>query len=165
VNVCEIGKERIRRAGKKIAEENATTAPNLDIGFRVLKVVDSPMVDASKSAGDTVQQELSFSSVKTDVTDDALLFHTLLRMGIRPTESIAYQTIEGNRVACVGGVALVAALDANTQMTNAFIEAVAKLNPGVAVFRDDTFRNNNALRISLEQTFKQLSKETKLEVI
>lgn len=123
------------------------------------------MVDASKAAGETVQQELSFSSVKTGVTDDALLFHTLLRMGIRPTESIAYQTIESNRVACVGGVALVAALDANTQMTNGFIEAVAKLNPGVAVFRDDTFRNNNALRISLEQTFKQLSKETKLEVI
>ena len=163
-NICEIGKERIRRAGKKIAEENATTAPNLDIGFRVLKLDSSSLEDASETASGTQQQMLGLSRIKEDRSSEDLLFQILLESKLSLSDRIEKKQVEGNEVFFVSDTALVACLDAKAKMTEKFFTALAKFEPALAFFRDDLFESDSA-RINLAQIFKQLSPNTTITVI
>ncbi len=159
-NICEIAKERIRRAGKKIKDENATTAPDLDVGFRVLKVVENPLEDVAKTPAETVQQELGLHTIRADASAEALLFHAMAREGIPLSERVEEMTLEGVRVFAVGGGALMAALDKKDKMSEAFLTALADRKPELVVLRDDAFLND-AMRMNAEQIFKQISPDTK----
>lgn len=163
-NICEIGKERVRRAGKKIADENATTAPNLDVGFRVLKLDSSSLNDTSSTVSETSQTFENFDRIKSDRTPEDLLFQMLLETHIPLSDTIETKTICGNSVFLVADGALVACLDPKAQMTTEFFLEVAKLKPAGAFFRDDAFANDSA-RTNLQQAFDQFSPTTSIKVI
>ena len=173
-NICEIGKERIRRAGKKIAEENATTAPNLDIGFRVLKLDTSSLRDTSATVSETNQEFANFERIKSDRSPEDLLFQVLLETRIPLSEPIVKRKVAGNEVLFVGcdgegaaatsGAPLAACLDAKAKMTTDFFIEIAKLKPGIAFFRDDAFVDDSA-RTNLQQVFNQFSPTTSIKVI
>lgn len=164
-NICEIGKERIRRAGKKIQEEHPLTTQQLDVGFRVLKIDASSINDASKPVNEMSQEEMNFESerIKADRSSEDLLFQVLLQTQIPLSERIERETICGNEVFTVGGV-MVACLDKQAKLTEAFFTALAERQPAMAFFRDDTFVDDSA-RTNLEQIFKQFSKDTKIKVL
>lgn len=163
-NICEIGKERIRRAGKKIQEEHPLTTQQLDVGFRVLKI-DSPSInDVSKPVGEIAQAELfETERIKVDRSSEDLLFQVLLQTQIPLSEKIEREMICGNEVFWVGGV-MVACLDKQAKLTEDFFTALAERQPAMAFFRDDTFVDDSA-RTNLEQIFKQFSKDTKIKVL
>lgn len=172
--ICEIAKERIRRAGNKIAEENATTAPNLDIGFRVLKLDISSLRDTSATVSETNQEFANFERIKSDRSPEDLLFQVLLETRIPLSEPIVKAKIAGNEVLFVGcdgegdaatsGAPLAACLDAKAKMTTDFFIEIAKLKPGIAFFRDDAFADDSA-RTNLQQVFAQFSPTTSIKVI
>ena len=166
--ICEIAKERIRRAGKKIAGENATTAPNLDIGFRVLKLDSSSLRDTSATVSETNQEFANFERVRSDRSAEDLLFQMLLETNIPLSEPIVKTKVGGNNVFFVGctdeGTPLVACLDAKSKMTTKFFLEIAKLKPELAFFRDDTFVDDSA-RTNLQQAFNQFSPTTSIKVI
>jgi adenine-specific DNA-methyltransferase len=172
--ICEIAKERIRRAGKKIAEENATTAPNLDIGFRVLKLDTSSLRDTSATVSETNQEFANFERIKSDRSPEDLLFQVLLETRIPLSEPIVKRKVAGNEVLFVGydgeddaatsGAPLAACLDAKAKMTTDFFIEIAKLKPGIAFFRDDAFVDDSA-RTNLQQVFAQFSPTTSIKVI
>ncbi|MBQ6008217.1 MAG: site-specific DNA-methyltransferase [Kiritimatiellae bacterium] len=175
-NICEIGKERIRRAGTKIAEENAITAPNLDIGFRVLKLDTSSLRDTSATVSETNQEFANFERVRSDRSAEDLLFQMLLETHIPLSESIVKAKVAGNEMLFVGVEAarsasapyqnapLAACLDARAKMTTEFFIEIAKLKPGIAFFRDDAFVDDSA-RTNLQQVFNQFSPTTSIKVI
>ena len=172
--ICEIAKERIRRAGKKIAEENATTAPNLDIGFRVLKLDISSLRDTSATVSETNQEFANFERIKSDRSPEDLLFQVLLETRIPLSEPIVKRKVAGNEVLFVGcdgeddvatsGAPLAACLDAKAKMATEFFIEIAKLKPGIAFFRDDAFADDSA-RTNLQQVFNQFSPTTSIKVI
>ena len=164
-NICEIGKERIRRAGKKIQEEHPLTTQQLDVGFRVLKIDASSINDVSKPVNEMSQEEMNFESerIKADRSSEDLLFQVLLQTQIPLSEKIERETICGNEVFTVGGV-MVACLDKQAKLTEDFFTALAERQPAMAFFRDDTFVDDSA-RTNLEQIFKQFSKDTKIKVL
>lgn len=166
--ICEIGKERIRRAGKKIKDENATNAPNLDIGFRVLKLDSSSLEDTAQTVGEINQLALKYSRLKSDRSADDLLFQVLLETRLPLSDSISKSEVAGNEVIFVGGTGagapLVACLDAKAKMTTEFFLEIAKLKPGLAFFRDDAFADDSA-RTNLQQAFDQFSPSTSIKVI
>ena len=166
--ICEIGKERIRRAGKTIAEENATNAPNLDIGFRVLKLDSSSLEDSAQTVGEINQLALKYSRLKSDRSADDLLFQVLLETRLPLSEPISKAEVAGNEVFFVGGTGtgtpLVACLDARAKMTTEFFLEIAKLKPGLAFFRDDAFADDSA-RTNVQQAFDQFSPSTSIRVI
>ena len=166
--ICEIGKERIRRAGKTIAEENATNAPNLDIGFRVLKLDSSSLEDSAQTVGEINQLALKYSRLKSDRSADDLLFQVLLETRLPLSEPISKAEVAGNEVFFVGGTVtgtpLVACLDARAKMTTEFFLEIAKLKPGLAFFRDDAFADDSA-RTNVQQAFDQFSPSTSIRVI
>ena len=190
-NICEIGKERIRRAGKKISDElrakseelkknaekngpslfddksNNQTISNQtipDVGFRVLKLDSSSLEDASETASGTKQQMLGLSRIKEDRTSEDLLFQILLESKLSLSDKIEKKKVEGNEVFFVSDTALVACLDAKAKMTEKFFTALAKFQPALAFFRDDLFESDSA-RINLAQIFKQFSPNTTITVI
>lgn len=163
-NICEIGKERIRRAGKKIAEENATTVPDLDIGFRVLKLDSSSLNDTSATVSETDQKFANFDRIKSDRSSEDLLFQMLLETHIPLSDKIERKTVCGNEVFFVSDTALLACLDAKAKMTTEFFIEIAKLKPGIAFFRDDAFADDSA-RTNLQQAFDQFSPSTAIKVI
>ena len=175
-NICEIGKERIRRAGKKIAEENATTAPNLDIGFRVLKLDSSSLNDTSATVNETTQEFKNFDRIKSDRKPEDLLFQMLLETHIPLSDTIVKAKVAGNDVFFVGvdrrvednapcqNAPLVACLDPAAKMTTDFFIEIAKLKPGIAFFRDDAFVDYSA-RVNIQQAFDQFSPTTSIKVI
>lgn len=163
-NICEIGKERIRRAGKKIAEENATTVPDLDIGFRVLKLDSSSLNDTSATVSETDQKFANFDRIKSDRSSEDLLFQMLLETHIPLSDKIERKSVCGNEVFFVSDTALLACLDAKAKMTTEFFIEIAKLKPGIAFFRDDAFADDSA-RTNLQQAFDQFSPSTAIKVI
>ena len=163
-NICEIGKERIRRAGKKIKADSPLTTQNLDVGFRVLKLDSSSLNDTSDTPANTTQAFANFARFKEGRTSEDLLFQILLESGISLSDSIEKKTIGGNEVFFVSGTALVACLDEKAKMTNAFFTELAQLKPTLAFFRDDAFETD-AARINLEQIFAQYSPSTTLKVL
>lgn len=163
-NICEIGKERIRRAGEKIKEESPLTTKNLDIGFRVLKLDDSNMNDVYYSAGEYNQDMLSMleSNVKSDRTDLDLLFGCLLDWGLPLSMPYTSDKIDGCTVHTYNDGDLIACFDEN--IPDSVIKAIAKRHPLRAVFRDSSFENSPA-KINVGEIFKMLAPDTRIKVI
>lgn len=162
--ICEIGKERIRRAGNKIKEENSLTTQNLDIGFRVLKLDDTNMTDVYYAAGDYTQDLLSMleSNVKADRTDLDLLFGCLLEWGLPLSLPYTSEQIEGCTVHTYNDGDLIACFDEN--IPDSVIKTIAKKQPLRAVFRDSSFANSPS-KINVGEVFKLLAPDTRVKVI
>ena len=166
-NICEIGKERIRRAGEKIKAEHATTAPNLDIGFRVLKIDESIMKDVFYSPNETSQDLLSTleSNIKEDRTDLDLLFACLVDWGVELSMPLKTEEIEGVEIHTMNDgdtPALIACFAQNIPET--VVRKIAALHPLRAVFRDSSFADSPA-KINLTEIFKTYSPETDVKVL
>ena len=163
-NICEIGKERIRRAGEKIKEEAGLAAANLDIGFRVFKVADSNMKDVYYSAGEYSQDMLDslVSNIKEDRTDLDLLYGCLLEWGVELSLPHTSETIDNVTVHTVNNRDLIACFDAN--IPESAIRTIAKRQPLRAVFRDSSF-SSAPQKINVEEIFKLLSPTTTVKVI
>ena len=166
-NICEIGKERIRRAGEKIKTEHATTAPNLDIGFRVLKIDESIMKDVFYSPNETSQDLLSTleSNIKEDRTDLDLLFACLVDWGVELSMPLKTEEIEGVEIHTMNDgdtPALIACFAQNIPET--VVRKIAARHPLRAVFRDSSFADSPA-KINLTEIFKTYSPETEIKVL
>lgn len=160
-NICEIGKERIRRAGDKIKAE---TGADIDYGFRVLKLADSNMTDVYYSADEYDQNMLSKleSNVKADRTDIDLLFGCLLEWGLPLSLPYKSEQIEGCTVHTYNDGDLIACFDEN--VPDSVVKAIAKRKPLRAVFRDSSFANSPA-KINVTEIFKLLAPDTRVKVI
>lgn len=166
-NICEIGKERIRRAGEKIKAEHATTAPNLDIGFRVLKIDESIMKDVFYSPNETSQDLLSTleSNIKEDRTDLDLLFACLVDWGVELSMPLRTESIDGVEIHTMSDgdtPALIACFAQNIPET--VVRKIAARHPLRAVFRDSSFADSPA-KINLTEIFKTYSPETDVKVL
>lgn len=166
-NICEIGKERIRRAGEKIKAEHATTAPNLDIGFRVLKIDESIMKDVFYSPNETSQDLLSTleSNIKENRTDLDLLFACLVDWGVELSMPLKMEEIEGVEIHTMSDgdtPALIACFAQNIPET--VVRKIAARHPLRAVFRDSSFADSPA-KINLTEIFKTYSPETEIKVL
>lgn len=162
--IPEIGKERIRRAGKKIKEENPLSAQNIDTGFRVFKLDDTNMTDVYYSADEYTQDLLSMleSNVKADRTDLDLLFGCLLEWGLPLSLPYTSETIEGCTVHTYNDGDLIACFDEN--IPDSVIKTIAKRQPLRAVFRDSSFANS-PLKINVGEIFKLMAPDTRVKVI
>ena len=167
--IAEIGKERIRRAGKKIYEE---TGANIDYGFRVLKLDDSNMKDVYYSADEIDQQTLASmeSNIKEDRTDLDLLFGCLIDWGLPLSLPYSSEEIDGCTVHTYNpgdkelGVkdALIACFDES--IPDSVVETIAKRQPLRVVFRDSSFVDSPA-KINVEEVFKLYAPDTSVKVI
>lgn len=162
--ICDIGKERIRRAGKKIKEENPLTTADLDIGFRVFKLDESNMNDVYYSARDYTQGLLTMleSNIKPDRTDLDLLFGCLLEWGLPLSLPYSSEKMEGCTVHTYNGGDLIACFDEN--IPDSVIREIAKRQPLRAVFRDSSF-NGSPAKINVGEIFKMLAPDTRVKVI
>lgn len=163
-NICEIGKERIRRAGQKVKEENPLTSQDLDIGFRVLKLADSNMNDVYYSASDYNQDLLTSmeSNVKSDRTDLDLLFGCLLEWGLPLSLPYQSEMIDGITVHNYNHGDLIACFEEN--IPESVIRAIAKQKPRRVVFRDSSF-SDSPTKINVGEIFKMLAPDTGVKVI
>lgn len=161
-NICEIGKERIRRAAKKVHEDNPTA--KFDDGFRVLKLDDSNMNDVYYAAGDYTQGLLTMleSNVKDDRTDLDLLFGCLLEWGLPLSMPYTSEELEGCTVHTYNDGDLIACFDENIPDT--VIKKIAKRQPLRAVFRDSSFKDSPS-KINVSEIFKMLAPDTRVKVI
>ena len=158
----ELGKERIRRAGKKIQEENPDK--KLDIGFRVFKVDDTNMKDIYYTPNEYSQNLLSSleSNIKDDRTDEDLLYGCLLDWGVELSLPHRIEMIDGKRVHIVNEDDLIACFEENISET--VVKEIAKKQPTRVVFRDSSF-NSDDNRINVEEIFKLQSPNTRVKVI
>ena len=184
-NICEIGKERIRRAGKKIAsereqrtskldsmpsgsdlskvkEEAGLSAQNLDTGFRVLKLDSSNMEDVYYTPQEFELQSLFNENVKADRTNEDLLFQVMLDLGIELSAKIESKQIAGKNVHFVDDNYLVACFDRDVNEST--ISEIAKLQPIYFVMRDASASNDNVID-NFEQIFKHYSPDTNCRII
>jgi adenine-specific DNA-methyltransferase len=161
-NICEIGKERIRRAAKKIHEDNPDAM--FDDGFRVLKLDDTNMKDVYYAAGDYTQDLVSMleSNVKPDRTDLDLLFGCLLDWGLPLSLPYTSETIDGCMVHTYNDGDLIACFDEN--VPESVIKTIAKRQPLRAVFRDSSFASSPE-KINVGEIFKSLAPDTRVKVI
>ena len=161
-NICEIGKERIRRAAKKIAEEH----PNVkfDGGFRVLKLDDTNMKDVYYAPADYEQNVLDLleSNIKEDRTDLDLLFGCLLEWGLPLSLPYQSEDIDGCTVHNYNDGDLIACFDEN--IPDSVMKTIAKRQPLRAVFRDSSFAGSPA-KINVTQIFKELAPDTSVKVL
>ncbi len=162
-NICEIGKERIRRAGKKILEEHPD-AKDLDIGFRVLKCDSSNMEDVYYTPADYMKKEISLfvDNVKTDRSAEDLLFQCMLELDTPLSSSIEVQEIGGKIVYNVAGGHLMACFD--TDVTDEVVTEIAKLQPSYFVLRDSSMADDS-VAANFEQIFKTYSPHTERRVL
>lgn len=163
-NICEIGKERIRRAGAKIKEESLFTTENLDIGFRVLKLDSSNMKDVYYSPAEL---EMSFltdlaDNIKEDRTPEDLLFQVMLDLGVLISSKIEESTISGKKVFNVAGGLLYACFDDN--VTDDVITEIAKKKPRYFVMRDSSMANDS-VATNFDQIFATYSPDTVRKVL
>lgn len=165
-NICEIGKERIRRSGKKILEENKDKPgiEKLDVGFRVFRLDSSNMKDVYYHPTQITQAGLFEleSNIKEDRSGEDVLAQVMLDFGLPLDLPIERKTISGNTVFFVAGNSLVACFDENVDFS--LVDEIAKCEPLKVVFRDSSFRTD-ADRINFETRFKKLSPETDVRVI
>ena len=163
-NICEIGKERIRRAGAKIKEEKSVTTKDLDVGFRVLKLDDSNMNDIYYSAGEYTQDMLSMleSNIKPERTDLDLLFGCLLEWGLPLSMPYMSEQINGCTIHTYNEGDLIACFDEN--IPDSVIRVIAKRQPLRAVFRDSSF-NSSPAKINFGEIFKTLAPHATVKVI
>ena len=153
-NICEIGKERIRRAGKKIKEESPLTTQDLDIGFRVFKCESSNYKDVAFTPKDYSQESLDLfvDNIKEDRSDLDLLFDCMLRWGVELSLPLKKTTVDGCTIHNVDDGNLVACFDG--MVTEKVIDAIAEMSPVRVVFRDSSF-NEAATKMNLFELFKQ----------
>lgn len=163
-NICEIGKERIRRAGKKIKEENKDKEgiEKLDTGFRVLKLDSSNMNDIYYTPEDFDKHTLFSENVKSDRTPEDLLFQVMLDLGIELSAKIESRQIAGKTVYLVDDYYLVACFDSD--VTEATITEIAKLHPVYFVMRDASAANDSVID-NFEQLFEAYSKDTVRKIL
>ena len=163
-NICEIGKERIRRAGAKIKEENPEKAQHLDTGFRVLKLDSSNMKDVFYSPKETSQLELFtlVDNVKDDRTSKDLLFQVMLELGATLDSKIEESKVDGKTIYNVGDGYLVACFDQD--VSDDVVKAIAKMQPTYAVLRD-TGMADDATATNFEQIFKTYSPNTTARIL
>lgn len=161
INICEIGKERIRRAGEKIKSE---TGAHIDYGFRVLKLDESNMTDVYYAADEYDQGMLSAleSNVKSDRTDLDLLFSCLLEWGLPLSMPYRSEQIETCTVHTYNDGDLIACFDEN--VPDSVVKAIAGRQPLRAVFRDSSFTNSPA-KINVTEVFKLLAPDTGVKVL
>ena len=162
--ICEIGEERIRRAGKKIKEENPLTTANLDIGFRVFKVDSTNMEDVYYRPADynQGQMELFADNIKPDRTPEDLLFQVMLDLGILLSSDIQETEIAGKKVFSVADGYLIACFDA--EVTEETVKAIAQKQPVYAVFRDSSMASDS-VATNFEQIFETYSPRTQRKVL
>ena len=164
-NICEIGKERIRRAGRKIKEDAGLTAPaDLDIGFRCLRLDESNMKPVYYTPEETQQQDM-FSlvdNVKPDRTPEDLLFQVMLDLGVLLSSPIEVKEIAGKKVFNVAEGFLLACFDHD--VTEETVKAIAKMKPYYAVFRDSSMANDS-VATNFDQIFETYSPETVRKVL
>jgi adenine-specific DNA-methyltransferase len=160
--IAEICKERIRRAGAKIKAENATTAPDLDSGFRVLKIDTSNMADVYYAPDAVKQADLvaHTDNIKPDRTPEELLFQVLVDWGVDLSLAITQETVAKKKVFFVDGNALAACFD--PKVSEDLVKELAKRKPLRAVFRDSSY-DSDSVKINVEQIFKLLSPETEVK--
>lgn len=161
-NICEIGKERIRRAAKKIAEEHPDA--KFDGGFRVLKLDDTNMKDVYYAPADYQQNLLEQleSNIKEDRTDLDLLFGCLLEWGLPLSLPYQSENIEGCTVHNYNDGDLIACFDEN--IPDSVMKTIAKRQPLRVVFRDSSFAGSPA-KINVTQIFKELAPDTSVKVL
>lgn len=163
-NICEIGKERIRRAGRKVKEEAGIMAQDLDIGFRVLKLDSSNMEDVYYTPDDFNANNLFTlaDNIKTDRTGEDLLFQVMLDLGIELSAKIEKTEIAGKEVWCVDGGYLMACFDCD--VNQATITEIAKQKPVYFVMRDASAANDNVLD-NFDQLFANYSPDTTCKIL
>ena len=165
-NICEIGKERIRRAGEKILEENKDkeNIDKLDMGFRVLKTDTSNMKDVYYSPENTEQSFLDNleDNIKEDRTQEDLLFQVMLDLGIPLSSNIEVEQIEDAKVFKVEDRFLVACFDGS--ISDEVVKQIADMKPFYAVFRDMSMKNDS-VAVNFEQIFESVSPETIRKVL
>lgn len=163
-NICEIGKERIRRAGKKIKEENPLTTQDLDIGFRVLKCDSSNMEDVYFTPKEYMdkQQSLFIDNIKKDRSDEDLLFDAMLKLDTPLSSKIEKISIAGKTVYNVAQGHLMACFDKN--VTDEVITAIAKEMPSYFIMRDSS-QADDSVAINFEQIFNTYSPQTVRRVL
>ena len=162
--ICEVGKERIRRVGEKLKQENPLITQDLDVGFRVFKLDEGNMNDVYYSAGEYTQDLLSMmeSNVKSDRTDLDLLFGCLLEWGLPLSMPYNSEQVEGCTVHTYNDGDLIACFDEN--IPDSVIKTIAKRQPLRAVFRDSSFAGSPA-KINVGEVFKMLAPDTRIKVI
>lgn len=161
-NICEIGKERIRRAGKQIKEAAGVQGHHLDIGFRVLKLDSSNMAAVYYTPQDSGQQTLFDENVKPDRSNEDLLFQVMLDLGIELSAKIEEKQIAGKTVHFVDENYLVTCFD--SEVNESTIKEIAKLKPVYFVMRDASAANDNVID-NFEQIFKHYSPDTTCRII
>ena len=163
-NICEIGKERIRRAGRKIKEEVGLMAQDLDFGFRCLRLDSSNMKDVYYKPEDLGQMELDklIDNVKEDRSAEDLLFQVMLELSLELSSPIETVDIADHKVFKVDGNYLIACFEPN--ITEDVVTAIAKETPTYAILRDSSLLNDS-LATNFEQIFKAYSPATITKVL
>ena len=156
-NICEIGKERIRRAGKKIKEESPLTTQDLDTGFRVLKLDSSNMQDVYYTPSEFNEHKLFDDNIKPDRTEEDLLFQTMIELGIELSAKIEKRSIAGKAVWSVSDGYLMACFDEEVNETT--ITEIARQHPYYFVMRDSSLANDQVAD-NFEQIWEEYSKDT-----
>lgn len=162
--ICALGRDRIRRAGRKIKEEAGMTAQNLDIGFRVLRLDSSNMQDVYYNPAAMTQTMLDTTTdnIKPDRTPEDLLFQVMLDLGVELSSPIQETTIDGKKVFDVANGFLLACFDAG--VTTETVSAIAKKKPFYAVFRDSSMANDS-VATNFDQIFETYSPQTVRRVL
>ena len=161
-NICEIGKERIRRAGKKIKEESPLTTQDLDTGFRVLKLDSSNMQDVYYTPSEFNEQKLFDDNIKPDRTEEDLLFQTMIELGIELSAKIEKRSIAGKTVWSVSDGYLMACFGEEVNETT--ITEIARQQPYYFVMRDSSLANDQVAD-NFEQIWEEYSKDTVRRII
>ena len=163
-DICEVTKERIRRAGAKILEGECHPDWNRDVGFRVLKIDSSNMADVYCTPDATTQADLltRVDNIKPGRTAEDLLFQVLLDWGVDLTLPITRESLDGKTVFTVAGTALIACFDNGVDET--LVITLASRKPLRVVFKDTGFKDD-ATKINVKQIFKSLSPDTDVKAI
>ena len=163
-NICEIGKERIRRVGKKIKEESPLTTQNLDTGFRVLKCDTTNMKDVYYNPCDyeTDLFDLMTDNIKEARTPEDLLFQVMLDLGVELSSKIEETMITGKRIFDVTDGFLIACFDID--VTNEAVKAIAQKQPYYFVMRDSSLANDS-VATNFEQIFATYSPDTVRKIL
>ena len=163
-NICEIGKERIRRAGKKIKAESPLTTQDLDIGFRVLRLDSSNMEDVYYTPDKFDPTTLTglLDNVKPDRSDEDLLFQVMLELDVPLSASIKQEQFAGKNVFVVADGHLIATFDKDVNEST--VTEIAKRKPNFFVMRDASVANDNVLD-NFEQIFRHYSPDTICKIL
>ena len=159
--ICDLGEERIRRAGKKIKEE---TNANIDYGFRVYKIDSSNMKDVYYKPSELNQEQLNLfeTNIKEDRASEDLLTQVILDLGLTLDLKIEEKNILGNKVYFVDSNSLIACFDENLDIN--IVDEICEHNPLKVVFKDSSFKNDND-KINVEEKIKKQSPDTEINIL